>query len=147
MTKFFEQIEGLINSKISVFKTLFSIFKLEVRLAGLSVYPLLLNVCLIFVVLITLWLSIMLVIGFFAMLFLHTILQAAFFVILLNLILFFVLLKYLTFNLSNMSFEKTRAYLSPKENSKDEQLKTPIAQRDRKTGTGITPSTKTSDET
>lgn len=146
MTKFFEQIEGLINSKISVFKTLFSIFKLEARLAGLSVYPLLLNVCLLFVILITLWLSIMLVIGCCAMLFLHTILQATFFIILLNLILFFILLKYLTFNLSNMSFEKTRAYLSPKEDSKDGQFKTPIAQRDSETGTSITSSTKTSDD-
>lgn len=147
MTQFFEQIEGLINSKISVFKTLFSIFKLEARLAGLSVYPLLLNVCMLFIVLFTLWLSTMLVIGYFAMLFLHTLLQAVFFVILLNLILFFILIKFLTYNLANMSFEKTRACLSPKESSQDEQLKTSIAQRDSNTGTSITSSTKTSDET
>ncbi|CEG56977.1 hypothetical protein [Legionella fallonii] len=146
MTKFFEHIEGLVNSKISVLKTLFSIFKLEARLAGLSVYPLLLNVCMLFVILITLWLSTMLVIGYLAMLFLQTLLQATLFIILVNLILFFILLKYLTFNLSNMSFEKTRAYLSPKESSKDDKLKTPIANRDSEIGASVTTSTKTSDK-
>lgn len=123
MIKIFEEIEGLVSSKISTLKIIFSIFRLEARLAGLSVYPLVLNMCMLFVVLITLWLSTMFLIGYFAVLFFGTLLLAVFLIIFLNLGFLFGLLKYLTFNLNNMSFEKTRACLSPKESSEDDKLK------------------------
>ncbi len=137
MIKIIEEVEGLVSSKLSSLKTILSIFKLEARLAGLSVYPLMLNMCLIFVVLITIWLSAMFLIGYFAVLYWGTLLLAVCFILLLNLILFAGLLKYLSYNLNNMSFEKTRASLSSKENSEDGKLKKRINRGNYKAGKDV----------
>ena len=144
--KFFEQIEGLVSNKLATLKTMHSIFKLEARLAGLSVYPLLLNLCMLFVVLITLWLSVMLLIGYFILLCFGSLLLAFIFISVLNLGLLFGLLKYLSFNLRNMSFEKTRTYLSSKESSEDDKLKKTINRKNCNTGKNIAIPTNASDE-
>lgn len=128
MIKIIEHIEGLISSKFALFKTTLSIIKLEARLAGMTVYPLLLNLCFLFVVLITLWLSVIILIGYYSFLFFGTILLGIVSVLLLNLCLFFGLLKFLTYNLNNMSFEKTRACLSFKEGDEHDKLKKKITQ-------------------
>ena len=140
--KLIEQIEGLVSNKIATLKTIFSIVKLEARLAGLSIFPLLLNVCMLFVILITLWLSIMFLIGYCAVLFLGTFLSAGFLILFLNLSLLLGLLKYLKYNLNNMSFEKTRAYLSSKESSEDDKLKKTLNRENCNDGKNITTPTK-----
>lgn len=138
MIKILEQIEGLVSSKFETFRTILSIFKLEAKLAGLSVYPLLLNTCMIFVVLITVWLSAMFLIGYFAVLYWGTLLLAISAILFFNLILLLGLLKYLIYNLRSMSFEKTRAYLSPQESSEDGKLQKTINRRNYKAGKNIT---------
>ena len=126
MIKVLEQIEGLVSSKLSGIRTILSIFKLEAKLAGLSIYPLLLNTCMIFVVLITTWLLAMFLIGYLAVLYGGTLLFAVSSILLLNLILLLGLLKYLMYNLNSMSFAKTRAYLCSKENNEDGKLQKTI---------------------
>lgn len=142
MIKIIEQIEGLVSSKIATIKTIYSIFKLEAKLAGLSVYPLLLNLCMLFVVLITVWLSIMLLVGYYTILFFGTFILSVVFVLLLNLVLLIGLLKYLSFNLNKMSFEKTRAYFSSNESNKDDELKKTINSKNSNSGKKITLPTK-----
>ncbi|BCA95391.1 hypothetical protein TUM19329_17520 [Legionella antarctica] len=137
MIKILDEIEGLVSGKLSSLKTILSIFKLEARLAGLSVYPLMLNLCLIFVVLITIWLSGMLLIGYFAALFWGTFLLAVCLILTLNIILFVGLLSYLSYNLNNMSFEKTRASLSSKEYNENGKLKKKINRRNNSAGKDI----------
>ncbi|WP_454781901.1 hypothetical protein [Legionella sp. WA2022007384] len=117
-----KQLEGLIAAKISVFKTVCSLIRLEARLAGLSLFPLLLNICMLFVVLITAWLTAMfltgylvfLVLGYWELLIPHRFLVSISLVFLLNGGLLLGLLKYLSFNLNSMSFPKTREFFSQK---------------------------------
>lgn len=61
----FKQLEALIAAKISVIRTALCIFRLEARLAGLSVFPLLLNICMLLVIFITVWLTAMFLLGYF----------------------------------------------------------------------------------
>lgn len=110
----FESIKGLVSGKSSVIKTLLVMIKLEARLAGDSILPFLLNVCMIFGVLITLWLLTMLLLGYVLMLAFDNKLYPLLIIWVLNIAVFVGLLKYLQFNLGNMSFEKTRNYFSKK---------------------------------
>ena len=119
----FDEIEGLVSSKISIIKTTLSIIKLETRLAGLSIYPLLLNICMLLIVLMTIWSSTMILLGHFALLAFDNTILAISSILLLNVGLLLGLMKYLMFNLQNMSFEKTRAYISSKESDDDKQEK------------------------
>ena len=146
MIEIIEHIEGLVSNKLARFKTLISIFKLEMRLTALSAYPLILSICLIFVVLITIWLSVMCLIGYLIVLYWHIPLLAFCLVLLLNLMFFAVFLKCLLYNLNNMSFKKTRAYLSPNENNKYGKFKKTISQGYHKTGKKITIPAKSNHE-
>lgn len=121
--KLLEEIDGLVSSKIEVIKTLISIIKLETRLAGLSVYPLLLNVCLLMIVSMTLWFSCMLLLGYVALFILNNIIIAISSILFLNALLFVGLLHYMKFNLQKMSFEKTREHISTRENEHHGQEK------------------------
>ena len=118
--KIVEEVAGLVFDQVMIFKTVVSIIKLETRLAMLSLYPLLLTGCLLFIVSITLWLSTMSLLGYCALLALEQPLFAILSVVLLNVCIFLGLLKYLHCHLKNMSFEKTREYLLPKESHHDE---------------------------
>ena len=107
-----EHLEGLVSGKIRILKLVTRIMKLEAKLAGLSIYPLLINVCLLLITLTTLWLSAMLLFGYL----LTQLVGNAFFgisiVLLFNLGFSFLLAKYLRSNLEKMSFKKTRAYFA-----------------------------------
>lgn len=110
--KIVENIAGLVSSKIEILKSVTSIIKLETKLAALSIFPLIMNVCLLFVVLLSLWLSSMTLLGYsFHYLFNNTFISLGL-LVLLNLIFFFVLYHSLLMNLKKMSFEKTREYFS-----------------------------------
>lgn len=111
-----EDIEGLVTAKIAVLQTCVSLFKLEANLASLSIYPLLLNMCMILIVLTTTWGSATLLLGYAIFLVVDNLLLSMGIVLLLNLILMGGLLKYLSYNLKKMSFEKTREFISNKEN-------------------------------
>lgn len=118
-----KQLEALVSAKIAIVKTLCSLVSLETRLAGLSVFPLLLNLSMLFVVFSTVWLSAMFLMGYLILWASDCILLSLGLVLLLNLGLFWGLLKYLSFNLKNMSFQKTRDYFSQNKSAEHEKLK------------------------
>ncbi len=117
-----EQIGGLVSSQMNVVKTIIQMFKLEARLAGLSVYPLLLNICAIFVVLMSTWFSCMLLTGYIFFVLLDNVVWSIGMVLFINIGLLLGLLKYLSFNLKKMSFEQTRKYFSQHDETADENL-------------------------
>ncbi|KTD09086.1 hypothetical protein Lgra_2321 [Legionella gratiana] len=118
-----KQLEALIAAKVSIIRTVLSLFRLEAKLAGLSVFPLLLNVCMLLVIFITVWLTTMFLLGYFVALAFNSFLLALFVIFLLNVGLLLGLTKYLSYNLSNMSFQKTREYFSQNQSAEHEKLK------------------------
>lgn len=118
-----EELAGLFAEKLDALKSVVTIVQLETKLARLSVYPLILNVCMLLVISMGIWLSTMTLLGYVALLAFDNIIMAMLSMMVLNVVSFLGLLKYLAYNLKNMSFEKTRAYLSD-ERDNDEQEKT-----------------------
>ncbi|MDP3706297.1 MAG: hypothetical protein Q8R24_10415 [Legionellaceae bacterium] len=104
------ELEGLIVSKCGSIKTLMSMTKLEVRLARLSIFPLVINVCMLLVVLMVIWMTAMAALGYGIFLACHSIMAAFGSVLLFNLLMFGLLRRYLLFNIRKMSFEQTRKY-------------------------------------
>ena len=107
-----KEIEGLIANQLLVIKACLSMTKLEAKLAGLSVFPLLVNVCLLLVCVMSTWFTAQAFIGFTLMRIFDSIMVAFVGIFALNLFSLVLLLFYLQFNLKKMSFEKTRAYLA-----------------------------------
>jgi hypothetical protein len=107
----FQHIEGFIDSKIKVAKTFLLLIKLEAKLAGLSIFPLLLNLCMVFIILLTLWLTVMALLGMTILVFIGNSFVALFLVLVVNFVLLFFLNHYIKENLRRMSFEKTRESL------------------------------------
>lgn len=142
--KIIEEAEGYVSDKLGVIKKLFSLIKMEAQLVGLSVYPLLLNLCALFIIFITVWFLAMFLTGYFILLALGNFLLTVFCVFLLNLVLLLGLLKYLTFNLRKMSFEKTRNYFTQKESNDYDRLEKTINCRNSTDGKKITPPTQES---
>lgn len=114
-----KELDGLVSSKINVLKTLVTIFKLETQLAGLAVYPLLLNVGMLLSVFMSTWFSINILLGYITYWALENLALAIIVVILINLGMLYGLLKFLRLNLKKMSFEQTRKYFSAKEGDDD----------------------------
>ena len=108
MMRLWKEIDGLVSSNLGLIKASIAIIKLEARLATVSVYPLLLNVLMLFLVLTTIWLSAMLILGYVTTLASASVILGLSTILLLNVGLYFGLMKYLEFNLRKMSFEKTR---------------------------------------
>lgn len=118
----FEHLEGFISGNVNLAKSCLSLIKLETRLAGLSIYPLILNVCMLLVVLSTLWLTATAFMIYGAALLMGNLALAFISVLLLNLVLLGILMKYLMFNLRKMSFEKTRELFSKKKRPDYDEL-------------------------
>lgn len=111
--KLLDNLEGLVTSKIEAVKGIFTLFKLETKLAGLNIIPLLVNCGIIIATALTIWLTSMGLIGYLTVLFLGGHTWAGFLVILLlNIGLMGMLLKRIKINLQLMSFQKTRASLT-----------------------------------
>jgi len=104
----FQHIEGFIDNKIKIAKSFLLLIKLEAKLAGLSIIPLLLSLCMLFVALLTLWLTAMVLLGVAVLFFHGNSFTALFLILILNAILLFFLIKCISRNLKRMSFEKTR---------------------------------------
>ncbi|MDI9818180.1 MULTISPECIES: hypothetical protein [unclassified Legionella] len=110
MINFIEHLEGLIASKVALSKGLFTLLKLEARLAGLTVYPLLINLGMLIALCFSTWLTAVFLAGYIIMLF-AGMLAAIITVLLVNLLMLFFIIKRLILCLRHMSFEKTRALL------------------------------------
>jgi hypothetical protein len=121
---FLHEIESLVSAQYHVVKTAISLLKLETRLAGLSIFPLLLNLCLLLIGIMGTWTSAMLAVGYILYGFIPNLLFCILSVLFLNLGIVLGLLRYLSFNLNNMSFEKTRQFLTQTENHYVQHKKT-----------------------
>jgi len=121
--KVIEELEGLVSSKWGVVTSLISLIKLEARLAGLSIVPLLLNLFVLFIVLTTVWLTAMVMLGYGILHLYGSGMIAISSVLLINIVALAILIKYLTFNLKKMSFEKTRHYFSSNQEPDDHEQK------------------------
>lgn len=108
----FKALEGLVSSQMHVIRASLSLTKLEARLALLSIFPLIINIGLLFAVLLSLWLTTMGLLGYGLVLILDNYLYAGLGLLSVNVLLLVLLLWYLKFNLDSMSFKNTRAYLS-----------------------------------
>ena len=123
--KLFGEIEGYVSGQFNLIKNLLSLVKLQAKLAGLTIVPLIVNLFMIFIIIITLWLSLMSLLGYVIIVTLNNYWLAIGCIVLINLLMLSALIKYLTLNLKAMSFEKTRNYLNHRENNEYEQLKKP----------------------
>lgn len=117
--QFFHELESIVSNQLAVIRTCLSITRLEARLAGLSVAPLLVSVCLLFIGLISVWFSGMALLGYSLMLVTNNIMMALSSVFITNSLILAIVYMRMRRNLKNMSFEKTRAYLSRSKESHD----------------------------
>ena len=118
-----EDIEGFVTGKLSIIRTMLTIIKLETKLAGLSIFPLILNICLLLIIITTTSIISMLLFCYWIFSLYHSMYIALFSTLVLNIVLIMCLFKYLLFNLKNVSFEKTRAFISKKENHNHDKYK------------------------
>lgn len=128
--KVLSHLEGFISENIKVAKTFISLVKLEARLAGLSIFPLLLNLCMLIVITFGVWLSAMLLLQYFLQLWLGNYITSISLVFLFNLIIFFTLIKNVSLYLKRMSFAKTRESLNHQVRANHESTKT-VADRNQ----------------
>lgn len=122
MMNILKQLEGYFSGKVAIFKTVASIFKLEMKLAALSFYPFIINICLILVLIMSFWLISITLIGYFLYLWLGGIIPALLSILFLNLLLILVIHRLIKFNLKKMSLEKTRTYFLKKGRLDNEQF-------------------------
>jgi len=122
--KIIDHIAGLVSGKIDMMKSVMSIVKLETKLAALSIFPLIMNVCLLIVVLLSLWFSSMTLLGYTLIYIFKNIFLALGLLVILNLFFLIILHHGLMVNLRQMSFEKTREYFSKKEEDEHDRIET-----------------------
>ncbi|WP_126320091.1 hypothetical protein [Legionella jordanis] len=123
MIKFIDHLEGLIVSKYTLGKALFSLFKLEARLAKLNIVPFLASIGALIALCFSGWLTLMVLIGYLIMLLTGPLL-AIVITLFLNLIALWLTVKSLSSCIKQMSFEKTRALLSYQPGESHELTKT-----------------------
>ncbi len=107
-----EEALGLFSSPFHLLKTCLSITRLEAKLAGLSVFPLLVFLCLFMVSLMGLWCLTLCLFGYLLMQALGDWVLSMGLLCLFNAALVGIILRCICLYLKRMSFEKTRAYLS-----------------------------------
>lgn len=110
--KWLTELDGLITGKCRLIQTLLTLIKLEARLAGLSMYPLLLGICLVFPILITTWAAAMVMVGYGFLSWSGSLILTFLLIFLLNLTLLILLARLLKSHLKHMSFAKTRHYFN-----------------------------------
>lgn len=123
MIKMLEHLEGCISEHFKIGKKLLTLIKLEAKLARLSIFPLVLNICMLMVILMSVWFSGMVLLGYYIAVSLGSFALAMSLILAINFILFLLLIKYLSFNLKNMSFINTREFFSTKEQKGNELTK------------------------
>lgn len=111
--KFIEHLEGVVSSRLELAKGTWALVKLEAKLTRMNVVPLLISVGAMAALLITTWLTVMLLIGYLVIVFTGGyILVGIITVLLINICLFVYASKYIITVIKRMSFAKTRACLS-----------------------------------
>lgn len=120
--KLLNELDAYISSQFNAAKALLTLFKLEAKLAGRSIVPLLITLCLFSVISISFWLSLMIFAGYLIFLYLANVWISLALICLFNLIILVLLINYLSFNLRMMSFERTRHYFNAEESTDHEKL-------------------------
>jgi len=123
MMEFVKHLEGLASSHFKIAKGILSIFKLEARLAKSSIAPLIASLFVLFIILLSSWLSLMVLGGYILTLTLHNILYTLLIIFIFHLFLLLLLGRFLLITIRRMSFEKTRECLSYQSGSLRNELK------------------------
>jgi hypothetical protein len=126
-----EELEGLISSKTQSMKLVFSLIKLETSLARLSILPLIFNIIMVLVILMTTWFATMMLWGYLFFMLSSSLILGVVSIVLLNLILLYFLYQLMKYNLNNMSFAKTREYFSKKGSNEENEPKKITERADR----------------
>jgi hypothetical protein len=126
-----EELEGLISSKTKSMKLVFSLIKLETSLARLSILPLIFNIIMVLVILMTTWFATMMLWGYLFFMLSSSLIMGVVSIVLLNLILLYFLYQLMKYNLNNMSFAKTREYFSKKGSNEENEPKKITERADR----------------
>ncbi|KTC86285.1 hypothetical protein [Legionella brunensis] len=121
MINFIEHLEGLIVSKIAVARGVLTLFRLEAKLAGLNIVPLLTSLAVLIALCLSTWLTVMVLIGYLITLLIGPLL-AMITVLLLNAVALFFVGISLSSCIKQMSFEKTRALLSNQQSEGSHEL-------------------------
>lgn len=108
----FNSVGGLISSRLGFAKDIFTLFRLEAKLAGLNLYSVLISIISSLVLLLSIWITVVILIGYLVLFLGGNIIVALFTVLLLNCLLLALILRLLAIRLKQMSFEKTRACLN-----------------------------------
>lgn len=109
---FFKRLESYFASKFNITKDIFSLFKLEAKLAAMNIPGLLINISLLTVILLTIWMTLMLLLGDLIFSFTKQPLVAITSVLFINLLPIFFIIKDLKLRLQQMSFARTRDCLA-----------------------------------
>lgn len=108
-------IAAFIKHQTEALRLVVRLISLEAKLAGLTVFPLLMCFCFLCISCLTLWLSTMGLVGYVVHEITHQTWLAFLFLMLINGGLMLMCLSKLSQYKSDMSFEKTRAYFSAKQ--------------------------------
>ncbi|KTD29636.1 MULTISPECIES: hypothetical protein [Legionella] len=121
MMKFLEHIKGLISSKTEYSRGVYALFKLEAKLAGLNLFPFLVGLIALLALTMTIWLVVMVLIGYVILNLFKQPLTAIITILLLNLGLALYFIRDMKQRLQQMSFARTRDCLrAPEERSESE---------------------------
>ena len=104
----------LVSKQMQSMRLCLKLARMEAQLARMTIFPLILNLCMIVLCVISLWCSMMGIVGYGLLLTLHNLMLAMGCVCLFNVLLFCLAMKWLSININRMSFEKTRQYLTSK---------------------------------
>lgn len=128
----FEHIEGFFNSKVEIAKGFWILFKLESKLASLSIIPLLICSVMLIAISMSFWFSVLILIGYLITYFTGGyVILSIISVLILNLIFFLLAVKYISMYLYRMSFARTRAALAVEKTEETYEHSTPIANLNR----------------
>ncbi|MBA3536124.1 MAG: hypothetical protein H0T84_05875 [Tatlockia sp.] len=124
MMNFIKHLESFVSSKLEITKDIFKLSLLEAKLAAMNITPLLLNLTLLSVFLLTLWLTLMVFLGELVLMFTKEPLIAIGTVLIIHLILIVFLARDVKTRLQQMSFSRTRDCLrEPSERNDSEPEK------------------------
>lgn len=119
--KFFEHVKGFFSNKAEYSKGLYALFKLEAKLAGLNLLPFLVGLIVLLALAITVWLTLMILIGYVIILLSKQSLTAIITILVLNLALALYLVRDMKQRLQEMSFARTRNCLRTSEKGNENE--------------------------
>ncbi len=107
----FEEISELVSGKLKLYQTLAKMVKLEARLAGLSIFPMMMTLAILIVFCLSFWVSSLILLGYLLYQVFHSFLIAIVLVVILNVVSVALAIRALISNIKNLSFARTRKYL------------------------------------